>query len=95
MEDDQQQQDLLLEDVEKAIEALGGSNAVLNLQELAGNPTDCAKVQMGLAFAINSLFYCKLKAEIFVHLYFVLSSLIKLFGLFLYYDSDYESLGQN
>ena len=65
MEDERSddEQNLLLKDVEKAIEALGGpqkgGSAVLNLQELAGNPTDCAKVQMGLAFAINSLFYCK------------------------------------
>ena len=38
----------LLQDVEKAIEALGGGgsqqDATLNLQELAGDPTECAKV---------------------------------------------------
>ena len=37
----------LLQNIEKAIEALSGGsqqNTVLNLQELAGNPTNCAKV---------------------------------------------------
>lgn len=49
----------MLQDIENAIEALGGPSKVMNLQEMAGDPVDCAKVQMGLAFAINSLFYCK------------------------------------
>jgi len=31
----------------------------LNLQEMAADPSDCAKVQMGLAFAVTSLFYSK------------------------------------
>ena len=31
----------------------------LNLQEMAADPASCAKVQMGLAFTVTSLFYSK------------------------------------
>jgi len=48
-----------LQEVQKALAELAGPSKAVNLQELAGSPEDCAKVHMGLAFAINSLFYCK------------------------------------
>ncbi len=57
------QNELLLSQVKKAIDDLAEDKQAFNLQECASNPSDCAKVHMGLAFAINSLFYCKSKSQ--------------------------------
>ena len=54
--------DPMLADIEKAIQDLkGGANGSLNLNSLASDPVNCAKVHMGLAFAINSLFYSTMR----------------------------------
>ena len=58
----------LIEDVRKAIAELsesGQDGQQLNLQELAGKPVESTKVHAGLAFAINSLFYCKCETWLF------------------------------